>query len=84
MEEAGLREAKTYVFYLQNTAAQFIETRPIMDLCIVAKRRPGQRVAKSWGEQEGLDLVSMRMVDWEVEKMEGDEETDGMGTDTGD
>ena len=28
--------------------AQFITTRPIMDLCLEAERRPGSRVAKRW------------------------------------
>ena len=43
--EAGLQEVETYISRRQNTVAQYIATRPIMDLCLVAKRRPGPRVA---------------------------------------
>ena len=40
MSEARLQEVKTYVSRLQNTVTQFIATRPIMDLCMAAERRP--------------------------------------------
>ena len=33
-EEAGLQEIETYATYRQNTVAQYIATRPIMDLCM--------------------------------------------------
>ena len=36
MAEAGLQEMETYVSGLQNTVAQYIATRPIMDLCLAA------------------------------------------------
>ena len=35
MVEAGLQEVETYVSRRQNTVAQFIVTRPIMDLYLV-------------------------------------------------
>ena len=41
MVEAGLEEVNTYVSQLHNTFAQFIETRLIMDICLVTERRPG-------------------------------------------
>ena len=31
-------------------------------------------VAKSWWEQKALDLVGMRMVDWEAEQMKVEED----------
>ena len=62
--------------------AQYIVTRPIMDLCLAAKQRPGPRVEMRWWEQEGLDLDGMRTADREAEQMEG--ETDGKDTATGD
>ena len=40
MAEAGLQELETYVSCFQNTVAQYIVTRPIMDLCLAAKQRP--------------------------------------------
>ena len=54
MAEAGLQEVENYVSRQQNTVAQYIQTRPIIDLCLVTKRRPGPRVAMQWWEQEGL------------------------------
>ena len=59
MAEAGLQELETYVYYHRNTAAQYIATRPIMGLCLATKRRPVERVAMRWWEQEGLDLEGM-------------------------
>ena len=51
MEESGLQEVETYVSRFQNTVSQFIDTRPIMDLCLAAERRLGSRVNKRLWEQ---------------------------------
>ena len=51
MAEAGMKEVETYVSFRQNTMAQYIATRPIMDLCLVANRRPGPRVTMRWWVQ---------------------------------
>ena len=56
MTEAGLREVETYVSRHHNTVEQYIATRPVMELCLEAKRRPGPKVTMRWWEQEGLDL----------------------------
>ena len=48
MEEAELQEVYTYVSRHQNKIAQFIATRPIMDLCLAEERRPGSRVSNRW------------------------------------
>ena len=48
MTEAVVQEVETYVSRLQNTVAQCITTRPIMDLCMVAERRPGPRISNQW------------------------------------
>ena len=48
MEEVLLQEVEAYISLCQNTVSQFIATRPIMDLCLAAERRPGSRVAKRW------------------------------------
>ena len=76
VSETGLQEVENYVSRLQNTAAQVIATMPIMDLCMVVKRRPGSRVTKQWWDQEGLDLVGMRMAAQKAERTEGLQETD--------
>ena len=60
MAKAGLQEVETYVSCLQNTVVQYIATKPIMELCLAVKRRPGTRVEMRWWEQEGLDLEGMR------------------------
>ena len=56
MAEEGLQEVDTYISLRQNTVAQFIATRPIMELCMATERRLGSRVANRWWEQDGLDL----------------------------
>ena len=54
--EAVLMKLETYVSRHQNTFAQFILIRPIMELCQVSERRLVSRLAKQWWEQDGLDL----------------------------
>ena len=44
MADPGSQEVETYVSHHQNTVAQYIATRPIMDLCLVANRRLRPRV----------------------------------------
>ena len=41
MEEAGFEEIGAYILKSQKTFAQYIVTRPIMDLCERTVRRPG-------------------------------------------
>ena len=48
MAEVGFQELETYVSCRQNTVAQYNATRPIMDMFLVAKRRPGTRVSMWW------------------------------------
>ena len=55
MKEAGIVRIQTSILRRQNTVAQFIATRPILDLCEKAKRRPGARVPSRWWEQKGID-----------------------------
>ena len=67
MEAADLQDVDTYVSRRQNTSAQYIAGRPIIDLYLAAKWRLSPRVEKRWWEQEGLDLVGMLMADWGAE-----------------
>ena len=46
---------RTSILRRQNTVAQFIATRPILDLCENSTRRQGARVAWRWWEQTGVD-----------------------------
>ena len=82
MAELGLKEVDTCVYRLQNTVAQFIVTRPIMDLCLAVDCRPGSRVEKRCWDQYILDLEVTRTAAREAERMEGGEDTDGKDTDT--
>ena len=75
--EAGFQEVDTYISRRQNTVTQFIVTRPIMDLCLVAERRPGSRVTKRWWEQDGLGVEGIRTAAREEEQIEGEDDTDG-------
>ena len=48
MKETGMVEIRISILWRQNTVAQFIATRPIMDLCKQATRQPGARVSRRW------------------------------------
>ena len=81
--EAGLQEVDTYIYRRQNTVAQYIATRPIIDLCLAEKRRLGPRVSMWLWEHEGLDLEGMRIEAHKAERTEGEEEEmDGKETTT--
>ena len=54
-EQIG-RASCTVCVWRQNTVAQFITTRSILDLCEQATRRTGARVSRRWWEQTGIDL----------------------------
>ena len=59
----------------QNTVAQYIATRPLLDLCKSAREREGVKVPQSWWEQAGID--------WEKAKAKGEEMDMTDGTETG-
>ena len=54
--EAGFKGIGKYITRRKNTAAQYIVTRPILDLCERSAQRPGARVSCRWWEQASLDL----------------------------
>ena len=56
MGEAGFKGIRKSVTSMQNMVAQYIEMRPILDLCERATRRPEARVSRRWWEQAGIDL----------------------------
>ena len=56
MEEAGFEGIGVYITRRQNTVAQYIETRPILDLCEQSVWRLGAWVSWRWWYQEGIDL----------------------------
>ena len=48
MVEAGFEGIWKYITRRQNTAAQHISTRPILDLCERSARSAGARVSRRW------------------------------------
>ena len=50
MKETGMLRIRTSIHRRQNKVLQFIATRPILDLCEKATRRPGAGVARRWWE----------------------------------
>ena len=40
--------------------AQYIETRPIMDLCLAAERKSEMRLSRRWWEKLALDILEIR------------------------
>ena len=76
MREAGLTDIRTSILNRQNTAAQYIATQPLLDLCEGVRAREGAKVPLRWWDQVGID--------WETAKAKGMEKdrTGGSGTDT--
>ena len=56
MEESVFKGVRKSITRKQNTVAQYIATRPILDLCERSAQRPGARVSQWWWEQAGIDL----------------------------
>ena len=75
MKEAGLTDIWTSILRRQNTVAQYIATRPLLDLCESARAREGAKVPLRWWEQAGIY--------WEKAKAKGVETDMTDGTETG-
>ena len=60
MKESGIVRILTSFLQRQNRVAQFIATRPILDLCKKANRRLGARLARQWWEQTGINCKGAR------------------------
>ena len=65
MKEAGLTDVRTSIYRGQKTVAQYIATRPLLELCEGVKQREGARVTLRWWDQTGID--------WEKAKARGAE-----------
>ena len=55
MKEAGFKDIRTLINNRQNTVAQYIATRPLLDLCEGTNQIGGARVSKRWWDQKGID-----------------------------
>ena len=72
----GLTDIRKSIQNRQNTVAQYIATRPLLDLCEGLRAREGAKVPLRWWDQAGIK--------WETAKAKGVEQdtTDGSETDT--
>ena len=64
MADEGLKYLETYVYRHHNTVAQFIATRPIMDLCLAEERKTVPQVSRRRWKQDGLDVGGCRRRLW--------------------
>ena len=67
MKEAGLTNVHTSINRRQNTVAQYIATRPLLDLCEGATQREGARVTLRWWDQSGIDWEKAKAKETETE-----------------
>ena len=67
MKDAGLTDVHTSIHIRQNTVAQYIATRPLLDLCEGARQREGARVTLRWWEQPGIDWEKSKAKETETE-----------------
>ena len=67
MKEAGLNEVHTSINRRQNTVAQYIATRLLLELYEGAKQREGARVTLRWWDQSGIDWEKAKAKDTETE-----------------
>ena len=67
MKDAGLIDVYTSIQRRQNTVAQYIATRPLLDLCKGAQQREGVRVTLRWWEQSGIDWEKAEEKETETE-----------------
>ena len=51
MQEAGFEGIQKAVIRRKNMVAQYIVTRPILDLCERSTQRVGARVSRRWWDQ---------------------------------
>ena len=64
-KEAGFTDVRTSINRRQNTVAQYIAMRPLLDLCEGTTQRGGARATMRWWDQKGID--------WGKEKSRGAE-----------
>ena len=76
MREAGLTDIRKSIANRQNTVAQYIAARLLLDLCEGARAREGAKVPMRWWYQADIN--------WETAKTKGLEQdsTGRLGTDT--
>ena len=74
MEETVSKETGVYIQKRQNTAAQYIATRPILNLCERSVWRLGAWVSRRWWKQKVLDIGGEREQVAAETEIDGEEE----------
>ena len=59
MVMVGLEEIGVYIARLQNTVAQYISTRTIMNLFLAAERNPGMHLSRKCWEQPAIGIMGI-------------------------
>ena len=85
MKEGGFKEIRTSITNRQNTFAQYIATRPLLDLCEGAKQRGRARVTRRWWDQKGIDweTAKARVAETDSEAETDTEEEEARSTSSG-
>ena len=83
MKEAGFTDIRKSIKRRQNTVAQYIATRPLLDLCEGKTQRGGARVTMGWWDQKGIDWGKAKARGAETE-LESATETEMDGEETRD
>ena len=60
MKEAGFKEIRTAINNRQNTVAEYISTRPLLDLCEGTNQIWGAMVSRRWWNQKGIDWEQVK------------------------
>ena len=83
MKEAGFTDVRTSITRRQNAVAQFIATRPLLELCEGTTQRGRARVTMGWWDQKGIDWEKANSRGAATES-ESESEADGEGEATRD
>ena len=70
----GFELLENYFLWRQNTVAQYIMTRSLLNLCKAEERNQRARVGMWWWEQAVIDLTGER----EIAAVAAEADTDGM------
>ena len=85
MKEVGFKYIRTSIINRQNTVAQYIATRPLLDLCEGTKQIGGARVSMRLCEQKGIywEKAKPRVAETDSESETDKEEEEAQSTASG-
>ena len=75
MAIVGLEDIGVYIARRYNTVAQYIATRPMMDLCLAAERKTVMCLSRRWWEQPTLNIMGISV--WQLAAEGGGLEPEG-------